>query len=383
MASTPPRVLFVLPATVRGGAEIRLLSMLSAFRRIEPVLLAHRALAGIEHCPQARYFLDDYTRWPDPYSYQPANLLRHAAAIARVARQVRPALTFGWMHNGAFFVWLARWLGLRGKRAGCILGVPSDYFQLLARPPGAWERFLFARAGRSLDALVTPSQGVRADLLDNFHGQAARVHTIYNGVNLAAIRQQARQSAVVAPRRAALRIISAGRLGPDKGFDVLIAALAQLGNRLDCELVILGEGEMRAALQAQAQQLGVGERLLLPGHVANPFAWYASADVFAFASRMEGFGNALVEAMALGLPVVSTACPCGPREILSVPDSGLLTPVGDVAAMRDALLQILSQPELAARLAAGARKRAEAFDFATMCAAHEALILRTLGAAAA
>ncbi|MBR4876209.1 MAG: glycosyltransferase [Rhodocyclaceae bacterium] len=378
MSANKPRVLFVLPATVMGGAEIRLLNMLGAFSRIEPVLLAHRALPGMVESGQAAFFLDDYTQHPDPNPFDVRNIVRHARAVRAVARQCQPDLTFGWLHHGAMFVRMAKWMGMRGRTAGCVLGPPQTYYRNLGVPPSRSERFFFCAISRWLDVLVTPSQGVREELIAHFHGKPQRIRAIYNGIDLARAQRLAAASDVAVPPKTRLRMVSAGRLGPDKGFGVLLEALGRLVPQVDCELMLLGEGELRGQLEARARELGVAERLLLPGHVDNPFPYYASADVFAFASRFEGFGNVLVEAMALGLPMVSSACPYGPREIFAKPGSGLLTEVDNVDSTTQALARVLGDPELAAELARGARARAEDFSFARMCREYEDVILAVL-----
>jgi glycosyltransferase involved in cell wall biosynthesis len=118
-------------------------------------------------------------------------------------------------------------------------------------------------------------------------------------------------------------------------------------------LCILGEGAERAALERQIDALGLSGRVLLPGFVADPDPWYASADLFVLSSDYEGFGNVLVEAMEHGVPIVSTDCDFGPREILEGGRWGRLVPVGDpkslALAMADSLAGIHDQDRLRRR----------------------------------
>lgn len=138
-------------------------------------------------------------------------------------------------------------------------------------------------------------------------------------------------------------IVAVGRLAPQKGFDTLIAALAQLTDP-DVRLLIFGEGQLKAQLLEQARTLGVAERLDLPGYTPDPLAQVAAADCFVLSSRFEGSPNVLVEAMSTGVPVVATRCPYGPQEIL---DDGALAPlvaVDDPAALAQAISQQLNEP---------------------------------------
>lgn len=139
-------------------------------------------------------------------------------------------------------------------------------------------------------------------------------------------------------------LVAVGRLAPQKGFDILLDALTRLPE--DVRLVIFGEGPQRAALEQQARRLGLAGRLDLPGYCVDPQAEIAAADCFVLASRFEGSPNALVEALATGVPVVATDCPYGPEEIL---DRGLvapLVPVEDAKTLARTVAQVLaSNPE--------------------------------------
>ncbi len=139
-------------------------------------------------------------------------------------------------------------------------------------------------------------------------------------------------------------ILGVGRLEPQKDFPTLLRAFALVHAERACRLVILGEGAQRRELQALAGELGVGADLDMPGFVHNPYAFMRSARLFAFASRWEGFGNALVEALAVGTPVVSTDCPDGPSEILDGGRFGPLVAVGDPAALAGAMRRVIDAP---------------------------------------
>jgi len=106
--------------------------------------------------------------------------------------------------------------------------------------------------------------------------------------------------------------------------------------------MILGEGEERPALESLVRELGIEEDVSLPGFVENPFKYMKRAAVFVLSSRWEGFGNVLVEAMALGTPVVSTNCPSGPAEILEGGKWGRLVPVGDVHKLAASMLETMN-----------------------------------------
>ncbi len=140
-------------------------------------------------------------------------------------------------------------------------------------------------------------------------------------------------------------IIAAGRLHAVKDYPTLIQAMAHLRDRdHPARLVILGEGDTRAALEEMITKLDLGARIAMPGYAANVRGAMAAADAYVMCSRAEGLGNALIEALAEEVPAVSTDCPFGPREILQNGRFGRLVSVGDPKALADALEKTLADP---------------------------------------
>ena len=138
-----------------------------------------------------------------------------------------------------------------------------------------------------------------------------------------------------------------GRLHSHKGFDLLLTAFASIQSYFpDWDLVILGEGPDREALQGQVQQLGLDERVAMPGRVGNVGQWYQSSDLYVLSSRVEGLSNTLLESMASGLPVVAFDCDTGPREIVRHGiDGALVSPPEDVDALAAHLSDLMAHPD--------------------------------------
>jgi glycosyltransferase involved in cell wall biosynthesis len=132
-------------------------------------------------------------------------------------------------------------------------------------------------------------------------------------------------------------VLAVGNLTPQKDYPTFLRAFAHLRQRLEARLLVLGEGPERPRLEALIGELGIGGDTHLPGTVATPEAYMARAAVLVLASRYEGFGNVLVEALAAGCPVVATDCRSGPAEILAGGRFGALVPVGDAPALAAAL----------------------------------------------
>jgi glycosyltransferase involved in cell wall biosynthesis len=139
-------------------------------------------------------------------------------------------------------------------------------------------------------------------------------------------------------------VLSVGRLVSEKDHATLLKAFAIAKRDIPCRLIILGEGPERQNLVELAKSLEISSDFDLPGFVDNPFAWMSKASLFVSASRREGLPNSIIEAMACGLPVVSTDCPSGPREILNGGRLGSLVKVGDVDSLAKSMIQGLESP---------------------------------------
>ncbi len=148
-------------------------------------------------------------------------------------------------------------------------------------------------------------------------------------------------------------LLSVGRLTVQKGFDRLLDAFTIVSpHQPRWRLVILGDGEDRAALSEQVMRSGLSQRVSLPGSVGNVGDWYGRADLFAMSSRFEGFPMTLAEALAHGCPAVSFDCDTGPRDLIDHDVNGLLIrPEGDVVALAAALDELMSDHHRRAAMA--------------------------------
>ncbi|MFQ5790435.1 MAG: glycosyltransferase family 4 protein [Acidobacteriota bacterium] len=225
-------------------------------------------------------------------------------------------------------------------------------------------------AARFSDRLVVLTDRGAEEHLQQGIGRRHQYVTIPSGVNLSSLRARApkreRARANVGLKSTELVILGVGRLVPVKGFDVAIQAMPEVARQVPtARLMLLGEGPERERLEDLARRLDVHQRLRLLGASNDVAAFLAAADVLVAPSRNEGMGRALVEAMALGLPVVATrvgGIPC----VVEDGSTGKLVPPEDAPALAAALVSLLRNATERLELGRRGQERAESFSLATM-----------------
>lgn len=226
------------------------------------------------------------------------------------------------------------------RRPRLIVSEHSSYADFRASSVKEHAKFaLLALLYRRSDAIVAVSGGVADDLRGRLGPVArSRIAVIHNPCFIA----DGYVPRLPTNGEDGRTILAVGRLVTQKGFDVLIRAFCRVkAHRPNTRLMIVGEGTERGSLEALIQCLNLGAHVTLPGFTRDIAHAYRQADLFVCSSRVEGFGNVIVEALSFGLPVVSTACRHGPGEILEGGRYGALVPVDDEHALADAMVQAL------------------------------------------
>jgi glycosyltransferase involved in cell wall biosynthesis len=250
-------------------------------------------------------------------------------------------------------------------------------FPVVLRPEGAgatgdiawqsWGRFgrRIGRRCRTAQAIVSISAAITAELTAAGYDRA-KIVALPNGVPVPDAPWQPRPDWHAAPRA-----VFVGRLAPEKGLDRLIAAWPEVRARHPAAtLTLVGEGPERSALAEQIARLGLTRAVELPGAVADPAARLRAADLFVLPSREEGMSVALLEAMALGIPVVASAIP-GNRALIAAGVHGRLTPADDPAGLACAILDQWAGFDRAVAMGRAARQRVvEDYSIAAVARRH-------------
>jgi len=350
------RLLCFLPGLEGGGAERTMVNLVNG-------LPAHgfetRLATGRANGPAA-----DWLENREALVYLRAPRARQAILpLRRLIREWRPDVVLSTMIEGNITAVLAS-QGLT-RRPAVVVRETNSHSE--RNDLSAGMRSAAKWAYRRADHVIALSTGVGAEMTKLYRLLPQQVSVIPNPVDIE------HQAAVAAATPAAPWasdgrpvVIGVGRLTRQKGFDLLIEAVARLNYQP--RLVLLGEGPDRAALTAQAAACGVD--LLAPGFVTEPAAWVAHADLFVLSSRWEGFGHVIVEAMAAGTPVIATNCPHGPRDILRDGQTGRLVSPGDPAALASALDELLAYPARRRSLAEAARADCRRFALGEVVARY-------------
>ena len=367
------KTVFFLPELGGGGAQRTLINLANRLSPARDLTLVIAQSAG----PAAAWLASSV-----PLVDLSCRRTRLAVLpLVAFLRRHRPDVLLSTGVDTNIVAWLACTL-IGGKRPRMVLRETNSHS---ARADlGVLRRWLIGMAYRRADRVVALSHGVRDELISLYKLDADRVVTLHNPIALDELAATADASRKAPPPwpKSGPTVAAVGRLTRQKGFDLLIEAVAALSVP-GVQLVILGEGEDRKALEKLGRRLGLGDRLIMPGFVPDPQIWLAHADVFALSSRWEGFGHVIVEAMAAGVPVVAFDCPHGPRDIIRNEVNGLLLKNGDVAALTAALRRVLSKPEFAQGLRNVAIQDARLYDLPTISKAYLDLFDATFSAQAA
>jgi glycosyltransferase involved in cell wall biosynthesis len=355
-------VMFFLPQLGGGGAEMNAVRLASGLLAagITPVYVVARGPGSYrELLPKG---VEVIVLDTGGINSSTLRLIRAVRPLARLIDTRRPDVLCPVMVTPALAVLSA----MRRARyePAIVLSIQNSLSVSHEQEPALLERIelrLIRRRFPALDGAIALSGGVAEELRRIVPALRDRVEVVPN-IGLPLPVQTAEAMTLDRPEAGPnCTLLACGRLTKQKDYPTLFRSFARLsgaGLRLD----ILGDGDLRQSLAQLAQDLCIADRVTFLGFQRDPFSHMRRADIFVLSSRWEGFGNVLVEAMAMGTPVVSTDCPHGPSEIIEDGQTGLLVPTEDPDALTAALQRLIDDPALRLRLGQAGQTRAQDFS---------------------
>ncbi len=300
------------------------------------------------------------------------NNLRRIISIRRILKREHPDVVLSMMTTA----------NIISSLAGLGLGIPVIGSERIHPPrfplSRSWE-ILRRWSYQGLSALVAQT-GQSADWL-RCYAPAPKIAVIPNPVKYPLVSHLPYISPQLVCEKMNVQyaLLSVGRLDKQKGFDRLVSAFAKLAEDWpQWGLVILGEGELRGMLEHRIKDMGLADRVFLPGSVGNVADWYRKADLYVTTSLFEGFPNALLEALAYGLPAVAVDCETGPRDILRHKTDGLLVPQDDEDELGKALECLMKSKELRSQFSKKAVDVRQRFSIYKVAGMWETLFRETM-----
>lgn len=348
--SSPIHIFLVTYHMQWGGAE-RVLSILANYWANLP---NHRVTLVTYDQKEPFYTLDEKVRRITiPLGQESASTLqgfiltaKRVQALRKLLKKHRPSAVVSFMHLNNIRTLLAA----KGLGIPVLISERSNPF--VDTIPGFWNR-LRTLTYPWASTIILQTEASREFFPAALH---PRCTVIPNPIDAPKVRREG-------PRGDGEKVlISMGRLVDAKGFDWLLTSFAKISDKVPgWKLRILGEGDLRAPLEQQRKELGLEDRVELPGQITDTQAELAKADLYVLSSRYEGFPNALAEAMAVGLPAVAFDCKYGPRDVIRPDVDGVLVPAENLDELSAALLDLMTDDAKRERLAQSAAELTERF----------------------
>ncbi|PCI39787.1 MAG: hypothetical protein COB53_02640 [Elusimicrobia bacterium] len=361
-----PKILYVSTSSTIGGAEKTLYTLATL---VAPSVCEVAGIVTLK--PKGHYARELESLGKRVYSLKVKNKagLQDLQKLALVIHETKPDIVHAIMYQGIQLARAVRRLGYADFKL-----VTSPRVNYRTRTP--FSLFVDGILKKADDLLIAESESSRKYLVDKLSYDEKKTLTIHNGVDIAgwsvskADRKERREMIGITDKD--FLIGSVGRLNEQKGHPHLVDAMAALlPKHPELKCVILGEGPEHASLQTRIDSHGIGTQVGLLGEQDNITAWLSAFDVFVLPSLWEGFPNALLEAMALGLPVIASGVDGVPEAIMHG-TSGLIVQPGDPNAITTAVSDLLDDKKLRERLGDEAKKVVnENFKLVTMIERYE------------
>jgi glycosyltransferase involved in cell wall biosynthesis len=362
------KILITAPNLITGGAEKQLIYLINGLVELNyeiVLLLLEREGEYLENLPEIVEIIS-------PQTPRPSNFMKEFWKFREIKRTIdliEPDILYSRLWPTKTATVLA---GLLTRKPVVFSEDRSLSRYMSDKSLSQRLKLLTRKLSSRLSSMIIPvSRGIENELLTEFGINPRKMKLIYNGFNFEEMRikaaEKVRHEFFQNNDERNKVIVALGRMVKLKGFDYLLEAVKIVNDRgLNVRLIMIGKGDYLDNLKLLAVDLGLTDIIDFVGFVENPFAYMANSDLFVLSSLFEGLPSTLIEAMGLGLPVISSRCPTGPEEIIEDNKNGLLVPVADSAALADSITSVLTDNDLKEKLKIEGKKRAEDFSLDKM-----------------
>jgi glycosyltransferase involved in cell wall biosynthesis len=353
-AKTKPtrRVAFVVPSLALGGAERSLVKaatmLFESGYDVHVVVLSDTAVEIDSELPPAVALW----RCRGGRSANPVLWMRVRSRLRRIGASV----VIGWSTYANMVAVIASrpwdpWKLVLSERNY----VPELLRTLAGTSPRRLLMAFLIRALYPRAAVVTANSAENVRFLAKWIRSSVSFKELPNMIDIEQVDRLSMEMVPADNRNDDVLILAAGRLVPQKGFDILLRAMAQVPKDLSWHLELIGEGPEEAHLRRLAVEAGIAHRINWLGAQANPFPYFRNADIVVVPSRFEGFPNTALEAMASGKALICTDCKTGPRELTGNGQFAVLVPKENVGLLANAITRLARDPEARRDLGSKAR----------------------------
>lgn len=377
------RLLFLLPSFTFGGAERTSLNLLKSIdkTRFRVCLVTSRNIFEFFQHVEIENFLPLEDLGIDIWYNNFNRFIQDTKRVASLLGKESPDLAFGMLHYPSSLLVLAKKMNnLELKVIASPRGPFSAYIEHFEHD---FHRKLFLKRTFSFcckyaDGLVVASHGMKDECISDFSVDSTKITIIPNSIDFNDIQKKCEEPTDERIPCGPLLIATSGRLEKEKNHTLLLKAFAEVRKYKDTKLIIIGDGTERENLQRFVHELGIQENVIFTGYQTNPYKYLKSCDIFVHTCLFEGFSNSIIEAMACRVPVIATACPYGPRDIIEHGENGFLIPVNDENGLINTLLSLVDNKELRDSITQRAFKKVMEFSVDSMKDKYEELFFKTL-----
>lgn len=375
------KLLFLFPTYTFGGAERTSLNLLKGIdkTRFRICLVTSRDIFRHFRHIDIEKFLPIEDLGIDVWFSSLSRFMHDIPRVASLLRTENPDLAFGMMHYpSSLLVFANKIYNLRMKVIASPRGPGTDYLKFFEQKifRKIYLRIIFSFFCRYADGLLVASHGLKDECVRHFYADSANIAVVPNSVDFHDVRIKAEEN-IDMDFPAGYQLISvSGRLEQAKNIPLLLKAFSVVRMSAKVKLLIIGDGVERQSLEKLSHELNIAEDVVFMGYQANPYKFIKRTDVFVHSSISEGFANAIIEAMACGVPVVAANCNYGPRDIIKHGENGFLVPMNDEGALADAVIALLKNKDLRDNIVRKSLERAKDFSIDDMVKGYERFISR-------